>query len=151
MFDCCLINQVVHTHTHLPLSPNCIIGYWTKGDDAVRHGSGITLAVDHRLTSCPPTGSVASEGNEHSLHSCKYHDRLYDFSLIVTLTWLDDRVLDHDTYSAHDAIGRVYIDLNPLLIKRKDNIISGWYPIYDTMHGTVSSSVYYAQRQQYRL
>jgi len=51
--------------------------------------------------------------------------------------WPDDRVLDHDTYSAHDAIGRVYIDLNPLLIRRKDNIISGWYPIYDTMHGTV--------------
>ena len=47
------------------------------------------------------------------------------------------RVLDHDTYSAHDAIGKVYIDLNPLLIQRKDNVISGWYPIYDTMHGTV--------------
>ena len=26
-----------------------------------------------------------------------------------------DRVLDHDTYSSHDAIGKVYIDLKPLL------------------------------------
>jgi hypothetical protein len=45
------------------------------------------------------------------------------------------RVLDHDTYSAHDAIGKVYIDLNPLLMRRKESVISGWYPIYDTMHG----------------
>lgn len=73
--------------------------------------------------------------------------------LIIAVMLLDNRVLDHDTYSAHDAIGRVYIDLNPLLIQRKDNIISGWYPIYDTMHGTVthcdclveiSSAVHYA-------
>lgn len=46
------------------------------------------------------------------------------------------RVLDHDTYSAHDAIGKVYIDLNPLLNRKKGSLISGWYPIYDTMHGT---------------
>ncbi|TPP64178.1 C2 domain-containing protein 5 [Fasciola gigantica] len=25
------------------------------------------------------------------------------------------KVMDHDTYSAHDTIGRVYFDLNPLL------------------------------------
>jgi len=48
---------------------------------------------------------------------------------------LQIRVLDHDTYSAHDAIGKVYIDLNPLLTRRNDSAISGWYPIYDTMHG----------------
>ena len=47
----------------------------------------------------------------------------------------DRRVLDHDTYSAHNAIGKVYIDLNPLLTRKKASIISGWYPIYDTMHG----------------
>ena len=46
-----------------------------------------------------------------------------------------DRVLDHDTYSAHDAIGKVYIDLNPLLAKEHASVISGWFPIYDTMHG----------------
>ena len=45
------------------------------------------------------------------------------------------RVLDHDTYSAHDAIGKVYIDLNPLLAKEHASVISGWFPIYDTMHG----------------
>ena len=29
---------------------------------------------------------------------------------------LQIRVMDYDTYSANDAIGKVYIDLNPLLI-----------------------------------
>jgi len=48
---------------------------------------------------------------------------------------LDLRVLDYDTYSAHDAIGKVYIDLNPLLNREITNTISGWFPIYDTMHG----------------
>lgn len=45
------------------------------------------------------------------------------------------RVLDYDTYSAHDTIGKVYIDLSPLLSKETPNMISGWFPIYDTMHG----------------
>ncbi|XP_035703705.1 uncharacterized protein LOC110844368 isoform X1 [Folsomia candida] len=51
------------------------------------------------------------------------------------------RLMDYDTYSANDAIGKVYLDLNPLLInstKTKDNwgkTISGWLPVYDTMHG----------------
>ncbi|XP_060570762.1 C2 domain-containing protein 5-like [Ruditapes philippinarum] len=48
---------------------------------------------------------------------------------------LELRVLDHDTYSAHDAIGKVYIDLNPLLVKESPSVITGWFPIYDTMHG----------------
>ena len=29
---------------------------------------------------------------------------------------LQIRVMDHDTYSANDAIGKVYVDLNPLLL-----------------------------------
>ncbi|XP_013406243.1 C2 domain-containing protein 5-like, partial [Lingula anatina] len=45
------------------------------------------------------------------------------------------RVLDYDTYSAHDAIGKVYINLNPLLSKDSASSICGWFPIYDTMHG----------------
>ena len=45
------------------------------------------------------------------------------------------RVLDYDTYSAHDAIGKVYIDLTPLLSNDQPYVISGWFPIYDTMHG----------------
>lgn len=45
------------------------------------------------------------------------------------------RVLDHDTYSANDAIGKIYVDLNPLLTKDPLKVISGWFPIYDTMHG----------------
>lgn len=28
------------------------------------------------------------------------------------------RIMDYDTYSANDAIGKVYIDLNPLLLPR---------------------------------
>ncbi|PVD33850.1 hypothetical protein C0Q70_05111 [Pomacea canaliculata] len=48
---------------------------------------------------------------------------------------LDIRVLDYDTYSAHDAIGKVYIDLNPLLTRDLPCTINGWFPIYDTMHG----------------
>uniref|UniRef100_K7EE53 C2 domain-containing protein 5 n=1 Tax=Ornithorhynchus anatinus TaxID=9258 RepID=K7EE53_ORNAN len=44
-------------------------------------------------------------------------------------------VLDHDTYSANDAIGKVYIDLDPLLYSEAATVISGWFPIYDTIHG----------------
>lgn len=62
--------------------------------------------------------------------------------------------MDHDTYSANDAIGKVYINLNPLLtpaaclsnkftwsvdvnVKNQttSSIMSGWIPVYDTMHG----------------
>ncbi|XP_053575078.1 C2 domain-containing protein 5 isoform X2 [Bombina bombina] len=44
-------------------------------------------------------------------------------------------VLDHDTYSANDAIGKVYIDIDPLLYTEAASVISGWFPIYDTIHG----------------
>ena len=61
--------------------------------------------------------------------------------------------MDYDTYSANDAIGKVYIDLNPLLLppgqrqvaSTSDNttvsagpggsVMSGWLPVFDTMHG----------------
>lgn len=45
-------------------------------------------------------------------------------------------MLDHDTYSANDAIGKVYIDIDPLLCSEAASVISGWFPIYDTIHGT---------------
>ncbi|CAH8839206.1 unnamed protein product [Trichobilharzia szidati] len=45
------------------------------------------------------------------------------------------KVMDHDTYSAHDTIGRVYFDLNPLLSRGQTRCLNGWFPIYDTMHG----------------
>lgn len=38
---------------------------------------------------------------------------------------LQIRVLDHDTYSSHDAIGKVYIDLKPLLNTNGPTSISG--------------------------
>lgn len=67
---------------------------------------------------------------------------------------LQIRLMDHDTYSANDAIGKVYLNLNPLLLpaashltnwtgdsRTRDNVssnttmMSGWLPVYDTMHG----------------
>ncbi|KAK3887377.1 hypothetical protein Pmani_012068 [Petrolisthes manimaculis] len=64
---------------------------------------------------------------------------------------LQIRLMDHDTYSANDAIGKVYVDLNPLLLpppippqhsQRPQDpsqpgtaVMSGWLPVYDTMHG----------------
>ncbi|XP_019619717.1 PREDICTED: C2 domain-containing protein 5-like isoform X5 [Branchiostoma belcheri] len=54
---------------------------------------------------------------------------------------LQIRVLDHDTYSAHDVIGKVYIDIDPLLTKDSASVMQGWFPIYDTMHG-IRGSVY---------
>ncbi|XP_063712159.1 C2 domain-containing protein 5-like [Symsagittifera roscoffensis] len=46
------------------------------------------------------------------------------------------RVMDHDTYSAHDAIGRVDIDLSMFLYRSSSpNQIAGFFPIFDTMHG----------------
>ncbi|CAN8002349.1 unnamed protein product, partial [Ixodes pacificus] len=52
---------------------------------------------------------------------------------------LQIRIMDYDTYSANDAIGKVYIDLNPLLVKEVGSTLSGWLPIYDTMHGKKTS------------
>lgn len=59
---------------------------------------------------------------------------------------LQIRIMDHDTYSANDAIGKVNISLNPLLLPNlegtsqsmqagKGSVMSGWIPVFDTMHG----------------
>lgn len=55
---------------------------------------------------------------------------------------LQIRLMDHDTYSANDAIGKVNIGLNPLCletsgqsIQGKGTVLSGWIPVFDTMHG----------------
>lgn len=50
-------------------------------------------------------------------------------------------MLDHDTYSANDAIGKVYIDIDPLLCSEAASVISGWFPIYDTIHGKRNQAV----------
>jgi hypothetical protein len=49
---------------------------------------------------------------------------------------LQIRIMDYDTYSANDAIGKVYINLNPLLGNECGHTMWGFFPIYDTMHGT---------------
>ena len=48
---------------------------------------------------------------------------MYIFFKVYNLNFY--RVLDHDTYTSHDAIGKVYIDLKPLLNKNGPNLISG--------------------------
>lgn len=79
---------------------------------------------------------------------------------------LQVRLMDHDTYSANDMIGKVYFNLNPLLLNSAtetrsmlkftlllknfisvrniktlsyftsgSGCISGWFPVYDTIHG----------------
>lgn len=60
---------------------------------------------------------------------------------------LQIRLMDYDTYSANDAIGKVYISLSPLLHSftldkptqtsstGKGSVMSGWIPVYDTMNG----------------
>jgi len=48
---------------------------------------------------------------------------------------LQIRIMDYDTVTAHDAIGKVNISLGPLLTQDPPGSIDGWFPIYDTMHG----------------
>ncbi|XP_039231754.1 C2 domain-containing protein 5 isoform X4 [Drosophila yakuba] len=55
---------------------------------------------------------------------------------------LQIRLMDYDTYSANDAIGKVNISLNPLCLESssqavhgKGTVLSGWIPVFDTMHG----------------
>jgi hypothetical protein len=44
--------------------------------------------------------------------------------------------MDYDQYSAHDAIGRVYLSLASLINPLSGTIpLEGWFPIYDTLHG----------------
>ncbi|XP_074605464.1 C2 domain-containing protein 5 isoform X3 [Brevipalpus obovatus] len=78
-----------------------------------------------------------TEVYRHSLNPCWNSDC---FRFEVDDEELQDeplqiRIMDYDTYSANDAIGKVYIDLNPLLFKGEKNAMWGWFPIYDTMHG----------------
>ena len=53
------------------------------------------------------------------------------------------KCMDHDLYSS-DIIGVIYIDLNPLIMRTahgsdRDLIISGWFPLYDTIRGVRGS------------
>uniref|UniRef100_A0A182R520 C2 domain-containing protein n=1 Tax=Anopheles funestus TaxID=62324 RepID=A0A182R520_ANOFN len=54
---------------------------------------------------------------------------------------LQVRLMDYDTYTANDAIGKVYINLSPLSHSTsksrtgKGSLMSGWLPVYDTIHG----------------
>ncbi|XP_063706264.1 C2 domain-containing protein 5 isoform X3 [Culicoides brevitarsis] len=58
---------------------------------------------------------------------------------------LQIRIMDYDTYSANDVIGKVYLSLNPLLLtgslehnvkkNAKGTVMSGWLPVFDTLQG----------------
>ncbi|KAI9332249.1 hypothetical protein BDR26DRAFT_921829 [Obelidium mucronatum] len=52
---------------------------------------------------------------------------------------LEIKVMDYDQITYSDAIGAVFIDLNPLLAwdskGRDSNSLSGWFPIFDSLRG----------------
>ncbi|KAI9208468.1 uncharacterized protein BJ171DRAFT_207984 [Polychytrium aggregatum] len=48
---------------------------------------------------------------------------------------LEIKVMDYDQITYNDAIGTVFIDLNPLLSWDSNSCISGWFPIFDTLRG----------------
>ena len=53
------------------------------------------------------------------------------------------KCMDHDIYSS-EMIGVVYIDLNPLIMRTahgsdRDLMISGWFPLFDTVRGVRGS------------
>jgi C2 domain len=52
---------------------------------------------------------------------------------------IEFKVMDHDLYTP-ELIGSVYIDINTLIMRtahgsEKDRIISGWFPLFDTIKG----------------
>jgi hypothetical protein len=48
---------------------------------------------------------------------------------------LEIKIMDYDQITYNDAIGTVFIDLNPLLTMDSNAQVSGWFPIYDTLQG----------------
>ncbi|GAU98916.1 hypothetical protein RvY_09991-2 [Ramazzottius varieornatus] len=48
---------------------------------------------------------------------------------------LQIRIMDYDTYSSHDAIGKIYVDLTNMLVSENRSSYTGWLPIYDTLLG----------------
>ena len=43
------------------------------------------------------------------------------------------RFFFHCSYSSHDAIGKIYIDLTNMLVSENRSTFGGWLPIYDTL------------------
>ncbi|KAI8930309.1 hypothetical protein BC831DRAFT_502422 [Entophlyctis helioformis] len=48
---------------------------------------------------------------------------------------LQIKIMDYDQITYNDAIGTIFIDLNPLLTWDSPAQIAGWFPIYDTLLG----------------
>ncbi|KAJ3288689.1 hypothetical protein HDU79_004648 [Rhizoclosmatium sp. JEL0117] len=51
---------------------------------------------------------------------------------------LEIKVMDYDQIGYSDAIGGVFVDLNPLLAwdsTSRDSTLSGWFPIFDSLRG----------------
>ena len=45
------------------------------------------------------------------------------------------KVWDKELYSADDAVGSVFLDLNCLLMHHAPERIAGWFPIFDSLEG----------------
>ncbi|XP_063676022.1 C2 domain-containing protein 5-like isoform X3 [Bolinopsis microptera] len=48
---------------------------------------------------------------------------------------LQIKVFDKDTVTANDPIGKVHVSLVPLTSPGNPNYLTGWFPIFDTLHG----------------
>ena len=56
---------------------------------------------------------------------------------------LQIRIMDYDTYSANDAIGKVYVDLNPLLLPPLNSAHSQRHPHEPTQPGDDDHSTHH--------
>ncbi|UYV60581.1 C2CD5 [Cordylochernes scorpioides] len=141
---------------HVPSTSKISVGWEMPGKVKVRIVAGKCLPVmDRARDTCDAFVELSvhqvklgatiykTDVYRHSLNP-QWHSEWYRFEQGDLLQADDEelqdeplqiRVMDYDTYSANDAIGKVYIDLNPLLTSGARSSFTGWFPIYDTMHG----------------
>jgi C2 domain len=85
----------------------------------------------HQESTAIAKGTVTPTFDEEFRFECSDDTVLQDEPLIFQV-----RDNNADTHNGEDEIiGRVYVDLNPLLVSQDNNGINGWFPIYDTLTG----------------
>jgi hypothetical protein len=80
---------------------------------------------------------IEREGSEREEVGSGMWKKIDKKALILSFT-CSPRLMDHDTYSSHNAIGKVYIPLDFLTDAtgmQNSGTLDGWFPIYDTLHG----------------
>ncbi len=115
-------------------------------------------SAESRSTPCGTARSSSKSDSINIKRSARGNCLANRFEVADDLELQDEplqiRVMDYDTYSANDAIGKVYVDLKPLLLRHDGGeaaaatgsdmfskqapgvfSMSGWLPIYDTIHG----------------